>query len=85
MTRDDGSGTIGGRNDGSPYASGQRKTLSSPKNQSTPMDKISTYTRKIEYNEEPPPSDILSRSRMMIVTDGILGGRLLRIELWNMK
>ena len=31
-----------------------------------PMDKKSTYTRKIEYNEEPPPSDILSRSRMMM-------------------
>ena len=28
------------------------------KNQSTPMDKKSTYTRKIEYNEEPPPPAI---------------------------
>ena len=67
MTRDDGSGTIGGRNDDSPYASGQRKTLSPPKiNPPPPMDKKSTYTRKIEYNEEPPPSDILSRSKMMM-------------------
>ena len=67
MTRDDGSGTIGGRNDDSPYASGQRKTLSPPKINPPPMDKKSTYTRKIEYNEEPsPPSDILSRSRMMM-------------------
>ena len=65
MTRDDGSGTKGGRNDDSPYASGQRKTPSPP-NLSTPMDKKSTYTRKIEYNEEPPPSDILSRSKMMM-------------------
>ena len=67
MTRDDGSGTKGGRNDDSPYASGQRKTLSPPKKiNPPPMDKKSTYTRKIEYNEEPPPSDILSWSRMMM-------------------
>ena len=84
MTRDDGSGTIGGRNDDSLYASGQRKTPSPP-NQSTPMDKKSTYTRKIEYNEEPPPQRYTVTEQNDDVTDGILGGRLLRIELWNMK
>lgn len=34
------------------------------------MDKKSTYTRKIEYNEEPPPSDMMSRSRMMMWQTG---------------
>lgn len=48
MTRDDGSGTIGGRNDDSPYASGRRKTLSPPKINPPPMDKISTYKKKKE-------------------------------------
>ena len=80
-----GSGTIGGRNDDSPYASGQRKTPSSPPNLSTPMDKKSTYTRKIEYNEEPSPQRYTVTEQNDDVTDGIPGGRLLRIELWNMK
>lgn len=65
MTRDDGSGTIGGRNDDSPYASGQRKTPSPP-NLSTPMDKKSTYKKKEKIMRSLPPSDILSRSRMMM-------------------
>lgn len=42
------------------------KDAVTPKSIHPPMDKKSTYTRKIEYNEEPPPSDILSRSRMMM-------------------
>ena len=68
MTRDDGSGTIGGRNDDSPYASGQRKTLSPPKKiNPPPMDKKSTYKKKKEnIMRSLPPSDILSRSRMMM-------------------
>ena len=56
-----------------------------PQNQSTPMDKKSTYTRKIEYNEEPPPQRYDVTEQNDDVTDGIVGGRLLRIELWNMK
>ena len=51
-----------------------------------PMDKKSTYTRKIEYNEEPPPPQRYTVTEQNDdVTDGIPGGRLLRIELWNMK
>ena len=80
-----GAAQSGGRNDDSPYAPGQRKTPSPPKNLSTPMDKKSTYTRKIEYNEEPPPQLYTVTEQNDDVTDGILGGRLLRIELWNMK
>ena len=84
MTRDDGSGTIGGRNDDSPYASGQRKTPSPPKNQSTPMDKKSTYKKK-ENIMRSLPQLYTATEQNDDVTDGILGGRLLRIELWNMK
>ena len=49
------------------------------------MDKKSTYTRKIEYNEEPSPQRYDVTEQNDDVTDGIPGGRLLRIELWNMK
>ena len=45
---------------------GRERRHHPPKSIHPPMDKKSTYTRKIEYNEEPPPSDILSRSRMMM-------------------
>ena len=79
-----GAAQKGGRNDDSPYASGQRKTPSPP-NLSTPMDKKSTYTRKIEYNEEPSYQRYTVTEQNDDVADGILGGRLLRIELWNMK
>lgn len=50
-----------------------------------PMDKKSTYKKKREYNEEPPPRLYIVTEQNDDVTDGILGGRLLRIELWNMK
>ena len=42
-------------------------------------------TKKREYNEEPPPQRYTVTEQNDDVTDGILGGRLLRIELWNMK
>lgn len=84
MTRDDGSGTIGGRNDDRPYASGQRKTPSPPKINPPPWTR-NPLTKKREYNEEPPLQRYTVTEQNDDVTDGILGGRLLRIELWNMK
>ena len=86
MTRDNGERHKRGRNDDSPYASGQRKTLSPPKINPPPMDKKSTYKKKREYNEEPPPQRYtVTEQNDDVRADGILGGRLLRIELWNMK
>lgn len=41
--------------------------------------------KKREYNEESPPRLYIVTEQNDDVTDGILGGRLLRIELWNMK
>ena len=65
---------------------GRERRRHPPQNLSTPpMDKKSTYTRKREYNEEPPPQRYDVTEQNDDVTDGILGGRLLRIELWNMK
>ena len=40
---------------------------------------------KREYNEEPSPQRYDVTEHNDDVTDGIPGGRLLRIELWNMK
>lgn len=45
---------------------GRERRYHPPKINPPPMDKISTYKKKREYNEEPSPSDILSRSRMMM-------------------
>lgn len=43
-------------------------------------------TKKREYNEEPPPQRYtVTEQNDDVRADGILGGRLLRIELWNMK
>ena len=56
MTRDDGSGTKGGRKDDSPYASGQRKTPSSPQIYPPPMDKKSTYKKKENIMRSLPPA-----------------------------
>ena len=56
-----------------------------PKNQSTPMDKKSTYKKKENIMRSLPPQRYTVTEQNDDVTDGILGGRLLRIELWNMK
>lgn len=80
-----GAAQRGGRNDDSPYASGQRKTPSPPKNLSTPHGQEIHLQKKREYNEESPPRLYIVTEQNDDVTDGILGGRLLRIELWNMK
>lgn len=63
---------------------GRRKTPSPP-NQSTPMDKKSTYKKKENIMRSLPPQRYDVTEQNDDVTDGILGGRLLRIELWNMK
>lgn len=50
------------------------------------MDKKIHLQKKREYNEEPPPQRYTATEQNDDVrADGILGGRLLRIELWNMK
>ena len=64
---------------------GRERRHHPPKNLSTPMDKKSTYKKNREYNEEPPPQRYTVTEQNDDVTDGIPGGRLLRIELWNMK
>ena len=46
---------------------------------------INFATKKREYNEEPPPQLYEVTEQNDDVTDGIVGGRLLRIGLWNMK
>ena len=56
-----------------------------PPNQSTPMDKKSTYKKKENIMRSLPPQRYTVTEQNDDVTDGILGGRLLRIELWNMK
>lgn len=64
---------------------GRERRYHPPKNQSTPMDKKIHLQKKREYNEESPPRLYIVTEQNDDVTDGILGGRLLRIELWNMK
>ena len=67
---------------------GRERRYHPPKNQSTPMDKKIHLQKKREYNEEPPPPPQLydvTEQNDDVRADGILGGRLLRIELWNMK
>lgn len=50
------------------------------------MDKKSTYKKKENIMRSlPPPRLYIVTEQNDDVTDGILGGRLLRIELWNMK
>lgn len=78
-----GAAQSGGRNDDSPYASGQRKTLSPP-NQSTPWTR-NPLTKKKENIMRSLPQLYTATEQNDDVTDGIVGGRLLRIELWNMK
>lgn len=84
MTRDDGSGTIGGRKDDRPYASGQRKTPSPPKINPPPWTR-NPLTKKEYIMRSLPPQRYDVTEQNDDVADGILGGRLLRIELWNMK
>ena len=48
------------------------------------MDKKSTYKKK-ENIMRSLPQLYTATEQNDDVTDGILGGRLLRIELWNMK
>ena len=50
-----------------------------------PMDKKSTYKKKENIMRSLPPQRYTVTEQNDDVTDGILGGRLLRIELWNMK
>ena len=64
---------------------GRERRHHPPKNQSTPMDKKSTYKKKENIMRSLPPQRYTVTEQNDDVTDGILGGRLLRIELWNMK
>lgn len=50
-----------------------------------PMDKKSTYTKTENIMRSLPPQRYDVTEQNDDVTDGIPGGRLLRIELWNMK
>ncbi len=56
-----------------------------PKKINPPPWTRNPLTKKREYNEEPPLQRYDVTEQNDDVTDGILGGRLLRIELWNMK
>ena len=64
---------------------GRERRHHPPKSIHPPMDKKSTYKKKREYNEEPSAQRYTVTEQNDDVTDGIRGGRLLRIELWNMK
>ena len=62
----------------------ERRCHPPKKNLSTPMDKKSTYKKK-ENIMRSLPQLYTATEQNDDVTDGIVGGRLLRIELWNMK
>lgn len=80
-----GAAQSGGRNDGSPYASGQRKTLSPPQINPPPHGQEIHLQKKEYIMRSLPPQRYDVTEQNDDVTDGIVGGRLLRIELWNMK